>query len=146
MNLDSAVNSFPSLHGTVPAPRVHIVRAPSTGVYTTTLLNLTCITMLNPEVDTPMTVTHSWRGPSGSIFPNSSRITVTSAQIGQIFKSSILFHSGVPPSDAGSYYCTANTSSALTSSYILTSGQVLASTDISVGKGRFVCSLSSYNV
>ena len=43
---------------TVPTPRVRITRTPSTGVHISTLLNLTCITVMNTEVDTPMTVTH----------------------------------------------------------------------------------------
>ena len=133
-------SSFLSLNVAVPAPRVHITSTP-TVVYTTAHLNLTCITVLNPEVDTPMTVTHTWRGPSGSISSNSSRITVSTAIVGQIYSSYIFFHSGIQSSDAGSYYCTANASSTLSSSYIVASGPVLASRHISVGKGRFVYSL-----
>ena len=133
-------SSFLSLNVAVPAPRVHITSTP-TVVYTTDHLNLTCITVLNPEVDTPMTVTHSWRGPSGSISSNSSRITVSTAVVGQIYSSYIFFHSGIQSSDAGSYYCTANASSTLSSSYIVASGPVLASRHISVSKGRFVYSL-----
>jgi len=122
----------------VPAPRVHIVRTPSTGVYTTTYLNLTCITTMNPEVDTPMTVTHSWRGPSGSISPygRRSRPRVYSVtRVGQVYRSTILFSSGMRSSDSGYYYCTANTRSASSSSYIVASGSVQASTSFSVGKG-----------
>ena len=119
----------------VPTPKVYIVRTPSTGVYPTTLLNLTCITELNSGVDTPMTVTHTWQGPSGSIFPNSSHPTVYSVvRVGQVYRSTILFSSGMRSSDSGTYYCTADTSSTLSSSYIVTSGSLLASTNISVGK------------
>ena len=121
---------FPS---SVPTPRVHITHTPSTGVDTSTRLNLTCITMLNPEVDTPMTVTHTWRGPSGSISPYSSRPRVSSiTQTGQVYWSSILFSSGVRTSDSGNYSCTSSTSSV--STYIVTSGSVAASTSFTVGK------------
>ena len=131
-----SVHFSPSV--TVPAPRVRIVRTPSTTVYTTTLLNFTCITMLNPEVDTPMTVTHSWRGPSGSISRYGSRPRVYSVvRVGQVYRSTILFSSGMRSSDSGSYYCTASTRSTSSSSYILTSGSVQASTYVSVGKGHF---------
>ena len=124
-----------SLPDTVTAPRVHIVHTPSTSVYTTTLLNLTCITMLNPEVDTPMTVTHSWRGPSGNISRYGSHPRVYSVtRARQVYRSTILFSSGMRSSDSGTYYCTASTSSTSSSSYIVTSGSVQASTRISVGK------------
>ena len=117
----------------VPPPRVHITRTPSTGVHTSTRLNLTCITVLSPEVDTPMTVMHTWRGPSGSISLHSSRPTVSNVtQDGQMYWSSILFSSGMRASDSGTYYCTSSTSSA--SSYVVTSGSVAASTSITVGK------------
>ena len=117
----------------VPSPRVHITRTPSTGVYPSTLLNLTCITELSPEVDTPMTVTHSWRGPSGSISRYSSRLSVTTVtRVGQEYWSSLFFSSGIRASDSGNYSCTSNTHSA--SSYIVTSGSVAASTTITVGK------------
>ena len=128
--LNSLLLSF-----SVPTPRVHITRTPSTGVHTgtSTRLNLTCITVMSPEVDTPMTVTHSWRGPSGSISRYSSRPTVYNVtQAGQMYWSSILFSSGMRTSDSGTYYCTSSTSSA--SSYIVTSGSVAASTNITVGK------------
>ena len=116
----------------VPTPRVHIVRTPSTGVYTTTPLNLTCITELDPEVDTPMTVIHSWRGPSGSILPNSNHPTLYNVtRVGQVYRSTILFSSDIRSSDSGTYYCTAYTRSA--SSYIVPSGAVHASTQISAG-------------
>ena len=113
-----------------PASRVRIIQTPSTGVYTTTLLNLTYITVLNPEVDTPMTVTHSWRGPSGSISGSrfSSRPRVYSVtRVGQVYSSSIVFSSGMRSSDSGTYYCTASTRSASSSSYVLTSGSCSAS-------------------
>ena len=125
------------LHGTVPAPKVYIVQTPSTGVYPTTLLNLTCITVLDPEVDTPMAVTHSWRGPSGSIFPYSSHPSVYNVtQVGQVYRSTILFSSGMRSSDSGTYSCKVNTSSISSSSYVMTRGSVIASTNISVGKGE----------
>ena len=109
-------------------------RTPSSGVYTTTRLNLTCITMLSREVDTPMTVTHTWRGPSGSISPYSSRPRVSNVtQTGQVYWSSIYFSSGIRASDSGNYFCISNTTSA--SSYIVTSGSVLGVvTYVSVGK------------
>ena len=117
----------------VPTPRVRITRTPSTGVHTSTRLNLTCITVMNPEVDTSMTVTHTWRGPSGSISRYSSRPTVSSVtRAGQMYWSSITFSSGMRASDSGTYYCTSSTSSA--SSYITTSGSVAASTRFTVGK------------
>jgi len=125
-----------SFYGTVPAPRVYIVRIPSTTVYTTTHLNLTCITLLNSAVDTPMTVTHSWRGPSGSISRYSSRPSVYSVvRVGQEYRSTILFSSGMRSSDSGSYYCSASIHSTSSSSYIATSGSVQSSRYISVGKG-----------
>ena len=107
---------------------------PSTGVHTSTRLNLTCITMLSREVDTPMTVTHTWRGPSGNISPYSSRLRVFNVtQDGQVYWSSIYFSSGIRASDSGSYFCISNTTSA--SSYIVTSGSVLGVvTYVSVGK------------
>ena len=109
-------------------------RTPSTGVYTTTRLNLTCITVLSPEVDTPMTVTHTWRGPSGSISPYSSRPTVSNVtQAGHLYWSSIFFSSGMRASDSGNYFCVFNASSA--SPYIVTSGSELGVvTYVSVGK------------
>ena len=117
----------------VPAPKVHIVRTPSTGVNTTTLLNLTCITVMIAEVNTPMTVIHSWRGPSGSIFPNSSHPSVYNVtRDGKVYRSTILFSSGMQTSDSGTYYCTADISSA--SSYIVTNSAVQASTHVAVGK------------
>ena len=131
MNYSQTIGSF--LPPSVPSPRVRIKHTPSTSVYPTTRLNLTCITELNTRVDTPVTVTHTWRGPSGSISRYSSRPTVSSVtQTGQVYWSSIFFSSGMRASDSGTYYCTSSTSSA--SSYIATSGSVQASTSITVGK------------
>ena len=130
------VGSYLSFYGTVPAPRVYIVRIPSTTVYTTTQLNLTCITLLNSAVDTPMTLTHSWRGPSGSISRYSSRPSVYSVvRVGQEYRSTILFSSSMRSSDSGTYYCSASIRSTSSSSYIVTSRSVQASSSISVGKG-----------
>ena len=132
MNYSQTIGSF--LPPSVPSPRVHIKHTPSTSVYPTTRLNLTCITELNTRVDTPVTVTHTWRGPSGSISRYSSRPTVSSVtQAGQVYWSSIFFSSGMRASDSGNYYCTSNTSSS-SSSYIVTSGSVAASTSITIGK------------
>ena len=112
-------------------------RIPSTSVYTTTRLNLTCITVMNTAVDTPLTVTHTWRGPSGSISRYSSRPTVSSVtRAGQVYWSSIFFSSGMRASDSGTYYCTSSTSSA--SSYVVTSGSVQASTSVSVGEEKLL--------
>ena len=117
----------------VPSPRVHITYTPSTGIYTTTRLNLTCITVMSAEVDTPVTVTHSWRGPSGNISRYSSRLSVSNVtRFRQEYWSSIFFSSGMRYSDSGTYYCTSSTSSA--SSYIVTNGSVAASTSVTVGK------------
>ena len=141
MNYSQATGLF--FPSSVPTQRVHIIRTPSTGVHISTLLNLTCITVLNPEVDTPMTVTHSWRGPSGSISRYSSRPTVSNVtQDGQVYWSSIYFSSGILSSDSGATYsCTSNTNSTSSSSYIVTSGPVIASTRITVGKKgvKLVC-------
>jgi len=122
-------NSFPL---PVPAPRGFIVRTPSTGLYTTTRLNLTCITVLNPAVDTPMTVIHTWQGPSGSISHYSSHPSVYSVvRVGQEYRSTILFSSGLQSSDSGTYLCISFTSS---SPYIVPSGSTQVSTHIYVGK------------
>ena len=131
MNYSQTVGSF--LPPSVPSPRVRIINTPSTGVHTTTRLNLTCITVLNTRVDTPVTVTHTWRGPSGSISRYSSRLSVSSVtRVRQEYWSSLFFSSGIRASDSGTYYCRSNTHSA--SSYIVTSGSVRASTRITVGK------------
>ena len=131
MNYSQTIGSF--FPPSVPSPRVHITRTPSTGVYPTTRLNLTCITVMNPEVDTPMTVTHSWRGPSGSIPRYSSRPSISSVtRVRQEYRSSLFFSFGIRASDSGTYYCTSSTLSA--SSYVVTSGSVAASTSITVGK------------
>ena len=128
-------NSGLLLSSSVPSPRVHITRTPFTDVYPSTRLNLTCITELNSEVDTPVTVTHSWQGPSGSISRYSSQPTVSNVtRAGQVYWSSIFFSSGMRASDSGTYYCTSSTSSSSSSSYIVTSGSVVASTSVSVGK------------
>ena len=133
MNYSQTIGSF--LPPSVPSPRMRIIHTPSTGVYTTTRLNLTCITVLNTRVDTPVTVTHTWRGPSGSISRYSSRPTVSSVtRAGQVYWSSIFFSSGMRTSDSGTYYCTSSTSSSSSSSYIVTSGSVAASTSVAVGK------------
>ena len=130
MNFRSFISS------SVPSPRVRITRTPSSGVYTTTRLNLTCITVMTAEVDTPMTVTNSWRGPSGSISRYSSHPTVSSiTQLGELYQSSIFFSSGMRASDAGTYSCTSSTLSA--SSYVVTSGSVVASAYVPVGKIMF---------
>ena len=139
MNYSQAIGSF--LPCSVPTPSVRITQTPSTGVYTSTRLNLTCITVMNTEVDTPVTVTHSWQGPSGSISRYSSRPTIYNVtQVGQVYWSSIFFSSGVRTSDSGTYTCTSSTSSA--STYIATSGSVAASTSVSVGKVIRVCSIA----
>ena len=139
MNYSQATGLF--FPSSVPTQRVHIIRTPSTAVHISTLLNLTCITVLSPEVDTPMTVTHTWRGPSGSISRYSSRPTVYNVtQDGQVYWSSIYFSSGIRTSDSGSYSCTSSTNSA--SSYIATSGPVAASTSITVGKVITLCSIT----
>ena len=124
-------------YGTVPDPRVRIVRIPSTTVYSTTLFNLTCITVLNPEVDTPVIVMHTWQGPSGNInisqyssHPSVYNVT----QVGQVYMSTILFSSGMRSSDSGTYYCTADTTSTSPSPYIAISGPVQTSKHVSVGK------------
>lgn len=124
----------------VPTPRVRITQTPSTVIYTTTRLNLTCITVLNPDVDTPMIVTHTWRGPSGNISPYSSRpIVYNVTQVGQVYWSSIFFSSGILSSDSGTTYsCTSNTNSTSSSSHIVASGPVVASTRITVGKKRVI--------
>ena len=101
-------------------------------LYTSTRLNLTCITVLNPAVDTPMTVTHTWQGPSGSISHYSSHPSVYSVvRVGQEYRSTILFSSGLQSSDSGTYLCTSFTSS---SPYIVPSGSTQVSTHIYVGK------------
>ena len=111
---------------------MHITRTPST-VHTTTLLNLTCITVMTAEVDTPMTVTHFWRGVFGNISRYSSRLSVSNVtRVRQEYWSNLFFSSGIRASDSGTYYCTSNTHSA--SSHIVTSGSVVASTTITVGK------------
>ena len=131
------------LFSSVPSPRVRITRIPSTGVYPSTRLNLTCITVMNTEVDTPVTVTHTWRGPSGSISRYSSCPRVYNVtRAGQVYWSSIIFSSGVQTSDSGSYYCTSSTRSA--SSHIVTSGSVVASTSVTVGKGDGCTSCINY--
>ena len=124
----------PFLSSPVPLPWVKMRHTPSTGVYTTTRLNLTCITVLRRGVDTPMNVTHTWRGPSGSISRYSSRPRVYNVtQVGQEYWSSIFFSSGMRASDSGNYFCISNTSSA--SSYIVTSRLALGVvTYVSVGK------------
>ena len=133
MNYSQTIGSF--FPPSVPSPRVHITRTPSTGVYTSTLLNLNCITVMNPEVDTPMTVTHSWRGPFGNISRYSSRSSISSViQVRQEYWSNLFFSSGMRASDSGTYYCTSSTSLSSSSSYIVTSGSVAASTSITVGK------------
>jgi len=112
------------------------MRTPSTVVYTISRLILTCITVLNLEVDTPMRVTHLWRGPFGNISPNTSHPTVYNVtRIGQVYRSTILFSSGARTSDSGTYYCTASTHSASPSPYIVSSDSVSISTTISIGKG-----------
>jgi len=90
---------------------------------------------MNPEVDTLMTVIHSWRGPSGSISRYGSRPSVYSVtRVGQTYKSTILFSSGMRSSDSGTYYCSASTNSTSSTPYIVSSDSVTTSW-ISVGKG-----------
>ena len=125
---------------------MHITYTPSTGIYTTTRLSLTCITVMSAEVDTPVTVTHSWRGPSGNISHYSSRLSVSNVtRVRQEYWSSIFFSSGIRTSDSGTYYCTSSTSSA--SSHIVTSGSVAASTTLTVGKqvgctSYYICNIN----
>ena len=135
------VGSYLSFYGTVPTPSVYIRRVPYMyRVYTTTHLNLTCITKLRSAVDTPMTVTHSWRGPSGSISRYGSRPRVYDVvRVGQVYRSTILFSSGMRSSDSGTYYCSASIRTS--SSYIVTSGSVQTSDRIRLGKG-IVCVLA----
>ena len=118
----------------VPTPRVRITQTPSTVIYTTTRLNLTCITELRRWVDTPMIVTHSWEGPSGNISHSSSHPRVSNVtQVGQVYWSSIFFSSGMRASDSGNYICIVSISSV--SPYIAASGHVAGfATYFSVGK------------
>jgi len=124
----------PFLSFPVPYPWSRFRRTPSTAVLTTTRLNLTCITELRRWVDTPMIVTHSWKGPSGNISHSSSHPRVSNVtQVGQVYWSSIFFSSGMRASDSGIYICIVSISSV--SPYIAASGYVAGfATYLSVGK------------
>ena len=113
----------PFLSFPVPYPWSRFRRTPSTAVLTTTRLNLTCITELRRWVDTPMIVTHSWKGPSGNISHSSSHPRVSNVtQVGRFHWSSIFFSSGMRASDSGIYICIVSISSV--SPYIAASDYV----------------------
>ena len=82
-----------------------LTRSPNTTVFTSDQLTLTCTTVLSSCVDTPIQVTHNWRGPSGVVTTGGNR-TISRVTGSNLQYSSTLSFSSLHSSDSGTYTCT----------------------------------------
>ena len=91
----------------VSTTSVDVVRSLSTQtIYIPEQLDLTCITLLSPHVDTPVTVTHNWEGPLGVVTGDSdSNITISTVAGSNLQYNSTLSFNSLRLSDSGIYTC-----------------------------------------
>ena len=90
----------------VPSPQLNITVSPSTSLlYETTAINLTCLAILNADVvNTAVTVSSVWTGPSGVQLNSSSHITVMDMLQSPPYTSVLVFNP-VDDVDSGEYQC-----------------------------------------
>ena len=100
------IYKFPIFFPAVATTSVNIVRTPSTQTaFLSERLDLTCITVLSPYVDTPVQVTHYWEGPSG-VVTRGNGIIISKVTGFNLRYSSTLTFSSLRLSDSGIYTCT----------------------------------------
>ena len=122
-----------SLLPAVTTTSVNIVRSPSAQtVSTSDQLSLTCITNINPSVDTPIQVTHDWKGPSGVITTGSGR-TISAVVGSNLQYNSTLIFNSLRSSDSGTYICTSTVNPDSLSVFVTSSAITTSSTSFNAG-------------
>ncbi len=121
---------------TVPAPDVHVHRTPSSGtVYAGKQLDFTCTVEPNggTSVDTGVTVSTTWLGPSG-VLTSGGRVSVSSPVLENGRYQSLLRITSLQSSDSGTYTCAAVVSPNPPSTYIIASLSSSAQLNVVIGK------------
>ena len=101
------------MYHAVPPPQLSLTTTPSTTpLYEGTPVTLTCSAVLNTTyVNTNVTVSSVWTGPSGEQLTNSSHITVMDMLHSSPYTSVVVFDQ-VNDTDSGDYQCDITVSSA----------------------------------
>ncbi len=129
---------------TVPAPDVRLHRTPSSGtVYAGTQLDFTCTVELNggTSVDIGVTVSTTWRGPSG-VLTSDGRVSVSPPVLENGLYQSLLRITSLQSSDSGTYTCAAAVSPNPPSTNIIASATSSDQSSVNVGKYIAVISIS----
>ncbi len=124
-----------ALHA-APTPTVTVQRTPhASRVYTGSQIDITCQVELNggTSVDTGVTVSTTWRGPSG-VLTSGGRVSVSPPVLENGRYQSLLRITSVQCSDSGTYTCAAVVSPNPPSTYIIASLSSAAQSNVIVGK------------
>ena len=105
---------------TVSSPQLTLTITPSTTpLYKCTPVNLTCLATLNTSVvNTAVTVSSVWTGPSGEQLTNSPHITVMDMLHSSPYTSVVVFDQ-VDDTDSGDYQCNITVSPAVNNTAVL---------------------------
>lgn len=123
----------------VPTPTVTVRRTPNDStLYAGTQVSLTCTIELNggAAVDTGVTVSTTWDGPSG-VLTTGGRVTVSTPTIHGGYYESTLSITSLQSSDDGTYNCSAVVSPNTPSLYITESASLTVSSNFDVGEHMF---------
>ena len=96
-------------------------------LFTSSELNITCVTTVNQAVDTPVQVTHQWEGPGGVVSTDNETDVSSVTSSGQDYSSTVFF-SSLRSSHSGTYTCSSTVSTVEASVFIPTSAVQTAST------------------
>ncbi len=124
----------------VPTPGVLVHRAPSNSTLQVgTQLDFICTVELNggTSVDTGVTVSTTWRGPSG-VLTSDGRVSVSPPVLENGRYESLLRIALIQPSDSGTYTCAAVISPNPPSTYIITSSISSDQSFLHIGKHTVV--------
>ena len=130
----------------VPPPSMSISLIPSSTIYESTLLVITCNATLPSVVDTDVSATVTWTGPSSSINGDERILVgqVTSFEKNSTFQSELMFSPvdngdmNDDTNDSGNYTCTMDISSTNADTLIL-NGMNSANKEITVAGMCFEC-------
>jgi hypothetical protein len=126
-------NNTSAIPSIVTSDSLLVTRSPSTRtVYTAEALTLTCVTAVNPAVDTPLQVIHRWVGPGGVVTAGNSVGVSSVTGSGWEYTSSVIFTS-VRSSHSGTYTCSSTVSPLQSSVFIGSSAVQTASTSFTAG-------------
>ncbi len=124
------------VYAAVPAPGVRVHRTPSDSTLQVgTQLDFTCTVELNggTSVDTGVTVSTTWRGPSG-VLTSDGRVFVSPPVLENGRYQSLLSVTSLQPSDSGTYTCAAVVSPNPPSTYVIASATPSDQSSVHVGK------------